>query len=334
MFEVVGRDEELASLLAFIDEEQAGDFALVLDGEVGIGKSTLWSAGVDQWRAQGLRALSSRPAEAEQGLALAGLGDLFEDVLDEVLPALPTPRRRALEVALLLEEADGVRADPRALGIATRGALEVLSQERPVLVAIDDIQWFDNPSTGALAFALRRLGTDRVRVLLARRLVDDARPSGLEQALDARDVRRLPVGPLTVGALHRVLRDQLDTSFARQTLLRIHERSSGKPFFALELARACATRTPAAAAAARVPRRSKRSCAQGAPGSPHQPTMGWPSPRRLARLRSRSWSARASRPLRSRLQWQRTVIEVEHGTIRFTHPLLSSVIYQISAKSG
>jgi hypothetical protein len=47
----------------------------------------------------------SRPAEAERGLAHVGLGDLLEDVLDEVLPALSAPRRRALEIALLLEEA-------------------------------------------------------------------------------------------------------------------------------------------------------------------------------------------------------------------------------------
>ena len=45
------------------------------------------------------------------------------------------------------------------------------------------------------------------------------------------------MGPLSVGALHRLLRDRLDRPFARQTLLRIHERSGGNPFFALELAR-------------------------------------------------------------------------------------------------
>ena len=45
------------------------------------------------------------------------------------------------------------------------------------------------------------------------------------------------MGPLSVGALHRLLRDRLDRPFARQTLLRIHERSGGNPFFAFELAR-------------------------------------------------------------------------------------------------
>ena len=84
-------------------------------------------------------------------------------------------------------------------------------------------------------------------VLLARRLVDGELPSEIEQALDP---QRVAVGPLSVGALHQFLRDRLGRSFARQTLLRIHEQSGGNPFFALELgARARRGRRPDAAAA-------------------------------------------------------------------------------------
>ena len=114
MFEIVGREEELGSLYAFIGEAGGGLAALVLEGEAGIGKSTLWLAGLEHARTRGLRVLSSRPAEAERSLAHVGLGDLFADVLDDVLPALPAPRRRALEVALLREEASGYPVDDRA----------------------------------------------------------------------------------------------------------------------------------------------------------------------------------------------------------------------------
>src|SRR5207253_6777200 len=140
-FEIVSREEELASIHAFIDEVRAGPAALVLEGEAGIGKSTLWLAGVEHARTRGLRVLSSRPAEAERGLAHVGLGDLFEDVLDDVLPALPAPRRRALEVALLREEAAGDRVDPWALGMGIRSALQLLVEDTPLLLAIDDVQW-------------------------------------------------------------------------------------------------------------------------------------------------------------------------------------------------
>src|SRR5258708_6746918 len=132
MFEIVGREEELASLHAFIDERPGGPVALVLEGEAGIGKSTLWLAGLEHARTSGLRVLSSRPAEAERSLAHVGLGDLFEDVLDDVLPALTAPRRRALEVALLRNEAaPGERVDPRALGMAVPTAFELPAAQPP-----------------------------------------------------------------------------------------------------------------------------------------------------------------------------------------------------------
>src|SRR5712691_4963818 len=234
-FEIVGREEELTSLHAFLDRTATGPAALVLEGEAGIGKSTLWLAGVEHARARGLRVLSSRPAEAERGLAHVGLGDLFEDVLDDVLPALSAPRRRALEVALLVEEASGDAVDHRALAVAVRSVLQLLSEREPVLIAVDDVQWLDPSSSGALAFALRRLRENDVFLLLARRLGEGAQASGLEHALGAERVQRLPIGPLSLGALHRLLRDRLGRPFARQTLLRIHERSAGNPFFALKL---------------------------------------------------------------------------------------------------
>ena len=85
-FEIVGREEDRASVEAFVGRAEGGAAALVLEGEAGIGKSTLWLAGVELARSRGLRVLLSRPAEAERGLAHAGLGDLFEDALADVAP--------------------------------------------------------------------------------------------------------------------------------------------------------------------------------------------------------------------------------------------------------
>ena len=155
-FEIVGREAELASVHAFIGGAGDGPAALVLEGEAGIGKSTLWEAGVEHARAQGLSVLSSRPAEAERGLGHVGLGDLLEDVIDDVLPALSTPRRSALEVALLREDAPGDPVDPRALAVAVRDALQFLSDREPTLIAVDDVQWLDPSSASALVFALRQ----------------------------------------------------------------------------------------------------------------------------------------------------------------------------------
>jgi DNA-binding CsgD family transcriptional regulator len=326
VFEIVGREEELGSLYAFIGEAGGRLAALVLEGEAGIGKSTLWLAGLEDARTRGLRVLSSRPAAAERSLAHVGLGDLFADVLDDVLPALTAPRRRVLEVALLREEASGGPVDDRALAVTVHGVLQVLSEREPILIAVDDVQWLDPSSSNALAFALRRLDENQVLVLLARRLVDGARPSGLEQALSAECVRRLSVGPLSVGALHRFLRDRLGRPFARQTLLRIHERSGGNPFFALELGRVLdedvdplqplpVPETLEELVRERInalPASTREALALAA-------ALGTPSESLLERA---GVEADALEPAAIA-----HVIERENGTIRFTHPLLSSVLY-------
>jgi DNA-binding CsgD family transcriptional regulator len=326
VFELISREGELASLHAFIGNAEGGSAALVLEGEAGIGKSTLWLAGVDNARAHGLPVLSSRPAEAERTLAYVGLGDLFEDVLDDVLPGLSAPRRRALEVTLLREEAAGDSVDPRALGMAIRSTLQLLARDAPLVLAIDDVQWFDDSSAHALAFALRRLAAEPVLLLLARRLVDGAQPSVLEQALGADSIACLPVGPLSLGALHRLLRDRFGTPFARQTLLRVHERSGGNPFFALELARVFSADVDPAQPLP-VPETLEelvRARISGLPASTREAlglaaAVGTTSEALLMRA---GVAAEALDPALAA-----HVIERENGTIRFTHPLLSSVLY-------
>jgi DNA-binding CsgD family transcriptional regulator len=327
MFEIVGREDEVVSLRAFIDEARGGPAALVVEGEAGIGKSTLWLAGVEHARTRELRILSSRPAEAERDLAFVGLGDLFEDVLDDVLPALTPARRRALELALLLDEATEEAVDPRALALATRGALQLLAEDGPILVAIDDLQWFDPSSERALTFALRRLAGNDVLLLLARRLVDGAQPAGVEQALGAESVQRVSVGPLSVGALHRLLRDRLGRPFARQTLLRIHETAGGNPFFALELARVLDADVDPSQPLA-VPQTLDglvRARISGLPASTRKAlafasALGAPSESLLRRAGVSAHALDAAVVAH--------VIERENGTIRFTHPLLSSVLYR------
>jgi DNA-binding CsgD family transcriptional regulator len=327
VFEIVGREEELGSLYAFIGEAGRRLAALVFEGEAGIGKSTLWLAGLEHARRRGLRVLSSRPAEVERSLAHVGLGDLFEDVLDDVLPALPAPRRRALEVALLRAEGSGDPVDDRALAVTVHGVLQVLSEREPILIAVDDVQWLDPSSSSALAFALRRLDENPVLVLLARRLVDGAQPSRLEQALSGECVQRLPVGPLSLGALHRFLRDRLDRPFARQTLLRIHERSGGNPFLALELARILdvdidplqplpvpeSLEELVRARITGLPESTRKALALAA-------ALGTPSESFLERAGVASDALDPAAVAH--------VIERENGTIRFTHPLLSSVLYR------
>ncbi|MGZ8515178.1 MAG: AAA family ATPase, partial [Candidatus Limnocylindrales bacterium] len=233
--EIIGREAELSVVQAFLDRPAEGLRALMLSGASGIGKSTLWLAGVAAARERSFHVLTSRPAEAERTLAHVVLGDLFADIEPEVLAALPAPRRRAFESALLREESD-VPLDPRALGVAILTLLPVLGNGQPLMLAIDDDQWMDPSSSATLLFALRRLQDQPISLLLSRRVAGTP-ATGLEDAIDPSAVERLAVGPLSLGGIQLLLRSRLDITFPRPTLARLHELSGGNAFYALELAR-------------------------------------------------------------------------------------------------
>lgn len=234
----MGRERELALLAAFVESDER-PATCVIQGEAGIGKTVLWEEALARARARSERVLSCRPSEAETKLTFAGLGDLLAPVAAETLPALPAPQRRALGVALLLETPDGPPPDMRTIGSALLETLRQLASNVRVLVAVDDVQWIDRASAEALAFAVRRLGDDPVALLLARRSsADDALPFGLDDSFHDKRLARLDIGPLSLGALHRLLRSRLDVTLSRPLLRRIHEAAGGNPFYALELARA------------------------------------------------------------------------------------------------
>ncbi len=323
--EVVGRDPELAAVRAFVERSNGGGRALVLEGEAGIGKSTLWAAGLAHASARGMHVLSARPAEAESGLLYAGLADLFEDALDDVLTRLSPPRRSALEGALLLAEPNG-GIDERALAVGVRDTLQLLAESAPVLIGVDDVQWLDPSSSSALAFALRRTGDSPVAALVARRLTVGVAESQSELAPKVERVERVAVGGLSVGALHRLLVDRLGAPFPRQTLLRIHARSGGNPFYALELARALGADadpleplTVPATLDELVHRRLAGLPAETRDALAVASALGAPTGALLAR---------AGVP-RAALEpaFVARVVERDGETIRFTHPLLASALY-------
>jgi DNA-binding CsgD family transcriptional regulator len=231
---LVGREAELAAIVRLLDAPEQLPAAAVLPGEAGIGKTTLWLAGIDAAAARGHRIMSSRPSEAETRFAFAGLADLLGDAAADVLPELPPIQRRALEAALLLGESE-IHADDRAVAAAFLGALRRLACNGPLCLAVDDLQWLDVASVAALRYALARLERGRVAALLA---VRGGVPPWLRRAVPDGRLRTIEVGGLSVGALRELLRARLDATFPRPTLIRLWQTSGGNPFFALELASA------------------------------------------------------------------------------------------------
>src|SRR4029079_13049005 len=113
--EIVGRERGPQAVADFLAARATMPGAIVLAGEAGIGKTTVWRATLVQAAESGYRVLTCRPSGAEVRLSFAALADLFEDTLDEILPGLPAPQRRGLEVALLRSDARGDALEERAI---------------------------------------------------------------------------------------------------------------------------------------------------------------------------------------------------------------------------
>src|ERR671918_746463 len=205
--EVVGRESEIDSVHEFLEAVAGGPIAFLIEGEAGIGKTTLWREGVAEAGERGLQVLTSRPVEAEIALPFAVLGDLLGDVPDAALARLPDPQREALEVALLRAGTKPGGLQRRAVALGVLGAIRVLAEDTRLVLAIDDAQWLDPPSADALAFAARRLRDQPIGFLLARRAeASEESRVELETALESDRLTRLVIGPLDIRSLDRLLR--------------------------------------------------------------------------------------------------------------------------------
>ena len=192
---------------------------------------------MDSAEASGFTVLTTRPTSADARLPFGGLGDLLRNRAGD-LGALPSPQAHALGRALSLESGEG-DLDVAALAAGVLNVVVSTAEAAPVLIAVDDAQWLDWETERLLAFALRRLRYERVGLLATVRLDDGPEPQVLLSSLpDAYAVRHV-VGPLTVGAVHDIIRGEIG-SISRPLLLRLHEASGGNPLYALELARALA----------------------------------------------------------------------------------------------
>jgi DNA-binding CsgD family transcriptional regulator len=234
-----GRAAELARIGRFLDEAAVQPAALLIEGEAGIGKTTLWSAGIDQARHRGWQVLTCRPVQPEAALSFSALGDLLEPVPEAVLRVLPAPQRRALDVALLRAEPGPEPPDQRAVAVAFLGVIRALAQTTPVIVGVDDLPWLDRASAAVLEYAQRRLTTQPAGLLATAATGDSASPAALLRhwfppgRLDV-----LTAAPLPVAALDAVLRAKQGAPGTWPEVVEVHEASGGNPYFALELAAA------------------------------------------------------------------------------------------------
>jgi len=326
--ELVGREEELRRVELFLEAARQRPRALVIEGEAGAGKTSIWEAALADAQRAGSLTLAARPAEAETSFAYAALGDLLRDHVDAVTE-LPSRQRRALAVALRLDDERDDAPDQQSVALAVLAVLRQLARLRPLVVAIDDVQWLDAASASVVRYAVRRLDAGPVGLLAAWRTQPGAPvPLELDRAPTAERLERVALSPLSLGAVQHLIQDRLGFLPARPALRRLHELSGGNPFFALELARAFQEGAIQLEAGERLPvaldelvgarlealsQNARRALAAAAAMA--QPTV--------ALVEAVAGDGGGALDEAERAQ----IVSVRDGRVRFAHPLLASGAY-------
>jgi DNA-binding CsgD family transcriptional regulator len=328
---VVGRQAERQDIDRFLDSIRDVPAALILDGPAGIGKTTLWQAALSDANRRGYQVLACRPTPSEARLSYASLADLLVGVSEELLRGLPGPQREALEVALLRVGPADSPPDHRAVATAFLTVLSRLSDKAPVVLAVDDLQWLDSSSSQAVEFAARRIAGP-IGILASLRTEGRLMEApGLPLANPDR-IGRLEIGPLSLAALHHLLKERTGRAYSRPALVRIHTASGGNPFFALELARVLGE-GPALAPGSRLPETLAELARARVAGLDAQVLEVLLAAAALA-APTVELLERAVDPAAARLVERAEdlgIVEIDGTRVRFTHPILASGVYAMAS---
>lgn len=234
----LNREAESEAISDFLEVSCTQSAGLLLAGEPGIGKTTMWLAAIEQARNRGMHVLSARAAAAESVMAYVSVADLLAGIGPELLATLPAPQRLAVDRVLLHVDDGGEATDPRAVAAAFLSLITALSASAPTILAIDDLQWLDPSSARVLAFTARRLtGPAGLLATVRSSTTDDSGVPWLQlHRPDA--IRQIRLGPFTISGLRQIMSTEYGISLPRRAMVRIHEVSGGNPFYAIELARA------------------------------------------------------------------------------------------------
>src|SRR5919107_1731437 len=164
-------------------------------------------------------------ARVDALLAAAREGRSEAPLLD-ALDTIPPAQAGALRGALALSTASPTSQDRFAVSAAVLSLLAGAAEARPVLLAVDDLQWLDPSSLEALLFAGRRLRAEGIALLATMR-------SGY--AIAAPWLERLEIGPLPAGDARRLLAARQGERMAPTVSERLVENAAGNPLALLEI---------------------------------------------------------------------------------------------------
>ncbi len=234
LLERAGELRELRGALVSAREGKGG--VIVVEGPAGIGKTALLELACDFGRESGLGVLSARGSEFGRMYPWGVVRSLFAPAL-----ALPEAERAEVfdEAAALADVPLGFRrftaqraAEADALGAALHGlywALANLALSKPLLAAVDDVQWADGPSLRWLEYLAASI--DDLPVLLCVAL-DPANATDHRELLLSLSAQAttLTLTPLSGTASERLVEERLGPVTGRSLGAACHADTGGNPF--------------------------------------------------------------------------------------------------------
>lgn len=247
---LVGRPVEWAALQQALDAAVAAPGLVLLEGEPGIGKSTLCDAFLAHARAAGWHTVTGRCLEPGLAPTLWPCIEIARTLLaDAETEALDTGAEgeRAAHVNPWQRLAAGRQVATATVELADRFVdLLQAAVERPgtagCVVMIDDLHWADQATLDVVQLVLSRLGRGGVLVVAAHRppeLVPDSLLAGALAGLH-RSVAaavRVPMAPLDAPGVAELIAATTGVAPSAELAERVQARTSGNPLFVTELAR-------------------------------------------------------------------------------------------------
>src|SRR5271163_3572045 len=323
---LIGREAETDQIDALIDQLSGG--AVVISGEVGVGKSALLEHALVRASEVGAQTLVTAGVEPEAELAFAGMQRLLRPII-EPAELLPTPQRRALDTAF------GARADlepdPFLVALAAHRLVCQAAEARPVALIVDDAHWLDRSSLGVLSFIARRLEGESAVLIVA--------------------VRDGCVDPFREARLPSVRLERLDAEAAAEVLdhsapdlhpvarARVLAEAAGNPLALVELARALPSSAGACERLSSVPAmltaRLEQAFATRLDGLSEETcavllAAALDGRASLAEVTTAASGVRGGATTLSALDpaIETDLVEIDGAELRFRHPLIRSAVRQ------
>ncbi|MEP6731446.1 MAG: AAA family ATPase [bacterium] len=251
---LIGRDGALSTASHALDRALgAHGGSLIVSGEAGIGKSRLVRAMVEQARTLGFVTLEGACFEADRAHPYAPLLDLVRVLSTTTSPTVAAHyfAPAADELVTFFPELSSVFPDAqphevldpesgrRRLFGAFEQAMIALGRVQPLLLVVEDVHWSDDATLDLLLHLGRRIGAQRIVVVLTFRS-DEVGPRLARLLADcdrARCASQLILHPLSAPDVSAMLQAifgptaALDTSFVNG----LHALTEGNPFFVEEV---------------------------------------------------------------------------------------------------